>query len=108
MGGFIGPILHIVVFLLNLYWWIVIAAALASWLIAARVINTYNNRPVAMIVEFLYRATEPALRPIRRILPIIGGFDLSPLVLILAIWLIEMELRQLECYLSPVTCFSGF
>ena len=102
MGGFLVPILEIVNFILRLYWWVVIAAAVTSWLIAARVINTYNNRPVALIVDFLYRATEPLLRPIRRILPIIGGFDLSPLVLLLIVWLIQMELTQLEYYLLRI------
>ena len=52
--------------------------------------------------DFLYRATEPLLRPIRRILPIIGGFDLSPLVLLLAVWLVQMELTQLEYYLFRI------
>jgi YggT family protein len=102
MGGFLVPILEIVNFLLRLYWWVVIASAVASWLIAARVINTYNNRAVAMIVDFLHRATEPLLRPIRRILPIIGGFDLSPLVLLLGVWLVQMELTQLEYYLFRI------
>jgi YggT family protein len=94
MGGFLVPILRIVIFLLDIYWWIVIAAAVMSWLINFRVINTYS-RPVSMISEFLYRATEPALRPIRRILPNLGGLDLSPIVVLIAIWFIEMELEYL-------------
>jgi YggT family protein len=70
----------------------------ASWLIAFGVINTYN-RTVARILDVLYRLTEPALRPIRQFLPNFGGLDISPVILLLAIWLIEQELRQIEIYL---------
>jgi YggT family protein len=101
MGGFLVPVLEIGRFLLNLYWWIVIAAAVLSWLTAFRVINTYS-RPVALIGDFLYRATEPALRPIRRILPNFGGLDFSPLILLLVIWLIEMELTNFEFYVYRI------
>ncbi|MGH6988950.1 MAG: YggT family protein [Stellaceae bacterium] len=80
--------------MLTIYWWIVIASAVMSWLVAFRVINTYS-RPVSLIGDFLYRATEPALRPIRRILPNLGGLDISPLILLLIIWLIQMELTNL-------------
>lgn len=67
---------------LNLYMWVLIASAILSWLVAFNVINT-RNRVVYAIGDFLYRITEPALRPIRRILPNLGGIDLSPVVLIL-------------------------
>ncbi len=74
--------------------WIIIAAAVMSWLISFRVINTYS-RPVSIISEFLYRATEPLLRPIRRFLPNFGGLDISPIVVLIAIiWLIRMELAR--------------
>jgi YggT family protein len=69
---------------LELYIWIVIAAAIFSWLVAFNVVNT-RNQVVAMIGEFLYRITEPALRPIRNVLPNLGGIDISPVVLILII-----------------------
>ena len=98
MGGFIVPIFEIVIFLLRIYWWIVIASAILSWLIAFRVVNTYS-RPVALISDFLFRATEPALRPIRRFLPNFGGLDLSPVILLIVIWFVEMELINLEFYL---------
>jgi YggT family protein len=101
MGGFLAPILVIIIYILNIYWWIVIAAAVMSWLIAMRVINTYS-RPVSIIADFLYRATEPLLRPIRRILPNFGGLDLSPVVLLLIIWLIEMELQQIAFRLATL------
>jgi YggT family protein len=99
MGGFLVPFLHVVIYILGIYWWIVIAAAVMSWLISMRVINTYS-RPVSIIGDFLYRATEPLLRPIRRILPNLGGLDLSPVVLLIVIWLIQMELQQVEFQLA--------
>jgi YggT family protein len=61
---------------------------ITSWLINFNVINT-SNRAVYMIVDVLYKLTEPALRPIRRILPNMGGLDLSPVVLILILWFIR-------------------
>jgi len=98
MGGFLVPVIDVVIALLNLYWWVIIIAAVASWLIAFGVINTYN-RTVARILDVLYRLTEPALRPIRQFLPNFGGIDISPVILLLIIWLIERELVQTEFYL---------
>jgi YggT family protein len=97
MGGFLVPILEVVDLLLRIYMWIIIAAAVVSWLISFRVINTYS-RPVSIIGDFLYRATEPVLRPIRRFLPNFGGLDISPVVLLIVIWLIRMELANLVFY----------
>jgi len=97
MGGFLVPILEVVDLLLRIYMWIIIAAAVMSWLISFRVINTYS-RPVSIIGDFLYRATEPVLRPIRRFLPNFGGLDISPVILLIAIWLIRMELANLVFY----------
>ena len=69
---------------LQLYIWVVIAAAIFSWLVAFNVVNTRNHF-VAAIGEFLYRITEPALRPIRTMLPNLGGIDISPVILFLII-----------------------
>ena len=69
---------------LQLYIWILIAAAVLSWLVAFNVVNT-RNPVVASVGEFLYRITEPLLRPIRNALPNLGGIDVSPVVLILII-----------------------
>ena len=69
---------------LQLYMYLVIAAALLSWLIAFNVVNM-RNQLVASIADFLYRITEPALRPIRRFMPDLGGIDISPVILILII-----------------------
>ncbi len=69
---------------LQLYIWILIAAAVLSWLVAFNVVNT-RNPVVANVGDFLYRITEPLLRPIRAMLPNLGGIDVSPVILILFI-----------------------
>ena len=81
-------ILDIILLILQIYIWLLIAAAVLSWLIAFNVVNT-QNQVVAMLAEFLYRITEPLLRPIRSMLPNLGGIDVSPVILILIILLIE-------------------
>jgi YggT family protein len=69
---------------LVLYIYLLIAAAVLSWLIAFNVVNM-RNQFVAMVADFLYRITEPALRPIRNIMPNLGGIDISPVILIFII-----------------------
>jgi YggT family protein len=69
---------------LQIYVWIVIAMAIFSWLLAFNVVNT-RNQGIRMIGDFLYRITEPALRPIRNMLPNLGGIDISPVILFLII-----------------------
>jgi YggT family protein len=69
---------------LEAYIWILIAAAVLSWLVAFNVVNT-RNHVVATIGQFLYAITEPVLRPIRNALPNMGGIDLSPVILVLII-----------------------
>ena len=71
--------------LLELYIWCLLVFVVMGWLIAFGVVNTHN-RFVHVVNDFLYRLTEPALRPIRRVLPNLGGIDISPMVLILLIW----------------------
>jgi YggT family protein len=99
MGGFLAPVIRVILALLDIYWWILIISAVMSWLIAFNVINTYS-RPVAMIGDVLYRLTEPVLRPIRHFLPNLGGIDISPIIALLIIWFIQMELWQLLIYTS--------
>jgi YggT family protein len=81
-------ILSIILLVLDIYIWLLIAAAVLSWLVAFNVVNT-RNQFVAMIGDFLYRITEPVLRPIRNFLPNLGGLDVSPVVVILLIILIK-------------------
>ncbi len=81
-------VLDIILLVLQIYIWLLIAAAVLSWLIAFNVVNT-RNALVAGIADFLYRITEPVLRPIRNLLPNLGGIDISPVILILIILFIE-------------------
>lgn len=70
---------------IQIYTWIIIIGAVLSWLIAFNVINT-QNRFVYTVVDMIYRLTEPALAPLRRILPDLGGIDISPVVLLLLLY----------------------
>ena len=90
-------ILDIVLLVLQIYIWLLIAAAVLSWLIAFNVVNT-RNQVVHMVGDFLYRITEPLLRPIRTMMPNLGGLDISPIILILIIFLIE---RVIVYYIYP-------
>jgi YggT family protein len=83
-----GPLIGFIILVIDLYIWVVIASAILSWLVAFNVVNT-NNRVVLMIADTLYRLTEPALRPIRNILPNLGGIDISPVILILLLLFIR-------------------
>jgi YggT family protein len=91
------PFLEVIIILLDFYWYVVIAAVILSWLIAFNVINT-RNQIVAMIADFLYRATEPVFRPIRQLMPNLGGIDFSPLIVLLIIYVIE---RSIVLYVYP-------
>ena len=75
-------LINLILTVIQLYIYVLIASAIFSWLIAFNVLNTHN-RFVYMVSDFLYRITEPALRPIRRFVPLLGGVDISPVVLIL-------------------------
>ncbi len=81
-------ILDILQILLNVLWWIIIVQAILSWLIAFNVINTYNEF-VGSIWRALRTLTEPLYRPIRRILPDFGGLDLSPMVVLVILLIIQ-------------------
>ncbi len=88
------PFLAVLSSVIGIYAWIVIASVVVNWLVNFQVINSTNNL-VLMIIEFLYRVTEPILKQIRRFLPIMGGFDLSPLVLILFLWFLQAVIGRL-------------
>ena len=78
----------LILLLIRIYIWLLIGQAVLSWLLAFGVVNRHN-RGVAVIGDFLYRITEPALRPIRNMLPNFGGIDISPIVLILILYFIS-------------------
>jgi len=88
------PLIHVINMALGLYWWAIVIYVILGWLEQFNVINRYNNF-VYGLHTFLFRIVEPALTPIRRILPYMSGVDLSPLVLILAIYLVQGILMQL-------------
>jgi YggT family protein len=90
-------LLDVILIALQLYVWLLIAAAVVSWLIAFNVVNT-RNQVVAMLADFLYRITEPALRPIRNLMPNLGGIDISPVILILIIYFLEQVIIR---YIYP-------
>ncbi|MET3522578.1 YggT family protein [Mesorhizobium abyssinicae] len=84
-------LIQTIVMALDLYWWIIIASAIFSWLYAFNVVNS-RNQFVGTIGNVLYRLTEPALRPIRRFMPDLGGVDISPIILLLIIFFIRQFL----------------
>ena len=68
--------------ILDIYWWIIIAAVISSWLVGFGIINAYN--PIARtILRTLHALTEPVFGPVRRVIPAIGGLDISPLIVLL-------------------------
>ena len=83
-----NPIIALILLLLDIYWWVVIVAVVVSWLVTFGVLNTYNPAARA-IIRALAAVTEPVFRPIRRMLPDLGGLDLSPLIVLIVIWFIE-------------------
>ena len=87
-------ILDIVLIVLELYVWLLIAAAILSWLVAFNVVNT-RNQFVAMAGEFLYRITEPLLAPIRSVMPSLGGLDISPVILMLILYFVQRVIGEL-------------
>lgn len=94
-------ILEIIIMALDIYWWVVLATIILSWLIAFNVINT-RNEFVNAIWRALNALTEPVLRPIRRYMPKLQGLDLSPIILFFAIYLIQQVIGR---YIYPAMPF---
>ena len=94
MDVILVPLIQLVLAVINIYVWVLVASVVLSWLIAFNVVNT-SNRFVHTIGEIVYRITEPALRPIRNILPNMGNVDLSPVALIMLLWFVESMLIQI-------------
>ena len=84
--------------ILKLYSYVVIANVIISWLVAFNVLNT-TNRFVYLVLDFTYRLTEPFLRKIRGLLPNLGAIDISPVILLLLIWFLEMCMKL---YIAPL------
>ena len=88
-------VVELVSSVMMLYFWMILIQVVMSWLVAFNVINT-QNRFVYSVGNFLHRLTEPALGPIRRLLPNLGGIDLSPVVLILLLVFVQNLLREIS------------
>ncbi|MBZ9893187.1 YggT family protein [Mesorhizobium sp. BR1-1-6] len=84
-------LIQTIVMALDLYWWVIIISAIFSWLYAFNVVNSRNHF-VGSIGNMLYRLTEPALRPIRRFMPDLGGIDISPIILLLILFFLRQFL----------------
>ncbi|HEY1629906.1 MAG TPA: YggT family protein [Rhizomicrobium sp.] len=82
------PIFDLLILLLDTYWWIVVVAVIVSWLVAFGILNVHNPN-ARMILRVLYAVTEPVFRWIRRIIPDLGGIDISPMIVLIAIWFLE-------------------
>lgn len=95
MHVILTSLIDVVLIALNLYWYVILASVIVSWLVAFGVLNTYNST-VRTIIDVIYRLTEPALRPIRRVLPDFGNVDLSPIALWLILFFIIRVLEQLR------------
>ena len=91
-------IFYLALQILKLYSYVVIINVVVSWLIAFNILNT-QNRFVYSILEFSYRLTDPILNKIRRFLPNLGSLDISPIILLLLIWFIEMCMKL---YIAPM------
>ena len=86
------PLIALIHTVIWIYIYLLIGQALLSWLVAFGIVNRHN-RVVAMVGDFLWRITEPLLRPIRRILPDLGGIDISPVILILLLAFLDSEMQ---------------
>lgn len=94
MRVIIYPLVEVIGIAIQLYIYALIAMAILSWLMAFGIVNTRNSF-VYRAMDFLTRITEPALRPIRRILPTFGGIDISPIILILILYYVQKVLAEL-------------
>jgi len=93
------PLLQVIYVAIDIYIWLVIAMAILSWLVAFDVINRHNQF-VSTLGRFLWKITEPPLRPIRRILPDLGGIDISPVILILGLFFLQSMIVRLTLSLE--------
>jgi YggT family protein len=96
-------LLLLVQMVLSLFVWVLIISAVLSWLIAFNVVNT-RNQFVSTVSDILWRVTEPVLRPIRSVLPHLGGVDISPVILILIIWFLQDFIGR---YIIPAVSSAG-
>ncbi|MBI1329074.1 MAG: YggT family protein [Alphaproteobacteria bacterium] len=82
------PLIRLLLLILDLYWWVVVIAVIVSWLIAFGIINVYNQ-VARSVVSALDALTEPVFRRVRKVVPPVGGLDLSPLIVLIGIWFLQ-------------------
>jgi len=95
MDAVLISLLQVSYYALDFYKWIVIVNVVISWLVAFNVINT-SNQFVYMVMDFTYRVTEPLNRRIRKILPNMGGIDLSPIVILFGIMFLQSLIQNIR------------
>ena len=88
----LAPFIEVILILLDFVWWLIIASVVVSWLVAFGVLNTRND-VVYRALDILNRITDPILRPIRRLIPPMGGMDLSPMIVLLIIYVLQREIQ---------------
>jgi len=86
------PFVSVLLIVLNVAWWIIIIQAIMSWLVAFNVINTTSD-PVRKALYALDRMTDPLYRPVRKFMPDLGALDISPMVVLLGVILLDKMLR---------------
>jgi YggT family protein len=84
MNALLGSLVWLILTVIDIYFWVVIGSAVLSWLIAFNIVNI-RNQYVGMLWDTLMRLTEPVLAPLRRLLPNLGGIDISPVILLLGL-----------------------
>ncbi len=100
-----APVLKLLLYVLQLYTFVIIAGAVLSWLIAFNVVNI-RNEFVRSVWNLFVALTEPLLKPMRNLLPSTGGIDISPIILLLAIWFVEWLIRDDIAPLLGVSPYS--
>jgi YggT family protein len=95
----LNPLFEVINIVIYLYIRVLLVAVVMSWLVNFNIINT-RQRVVYMVMDALNRITEPALRPIRRVMPDMGGLDISPIVLMLILYFIQRVLGELALSLA--------
>ena len=90
-----NPIIALIEYLLDLYWWVVVLTVIVSWLVAFNVINVHNNF-VRTALRVLLALTEPVFRPVRKVIPPVAGLDLSPIVVFVVIWFLQYTIQYLS------------
>ena len=96
----LNPIAALLIEILEIYKWVVILAVVVSWLTAFNVINVHNNF-VRSMLRVLYALTEPVFRQVRKVIPPIGGLDLSPIIVFLVIWFLQYTIQYVS-FRSPL------